>query len=89
VPFVDTSESARAFFTFAGLVGAAMCSGCRCRSHDRWPLYPPRINAMVPVGCPDRRLDRLCTTCCSPLASFTARRMSGAISFMPQAGRGQ
>ena len=21
----------------AGLVGAAMCSACRCGSHDRWP----------------------------------------------------
>jgi len=24
-------------FTFAGLVGAAMCSAYRCGSHDRWP----------------------------------------------------
>ena len=22
---------------FAALVGAAMCSACRCGSHDRWP----------------------------------------------------
>jgi hypothetical protein len=28
VPCVDGSELARAFFTFAALVGAAMCSAC-------------------------------------------------------------
>ena len=35
VPCVDGSELARAFFTFAALVGAAMCSAFRCGSHDR------------------------------------------------------
>jgi hypothetical protein len=35
VPCVDGSELARTFFTFAALVGAAMCSACRCGSHDR------------------------------------------------------
>src|SRR5262245_54334493 len=28
------SGLARAFFTFAGLVGAAMCSACWCGSHE-------------------------------------------------------
>jgi hypothetical protein len=37
VPCVDGSELARAFFRFAALVGAAMCSAFRCGSHDRWP----------------------------------------------------
>jgi HlyD family secretion protein len=37
VPCVDGSELASAFFTFAALVGAAMCSAFRCGSHDRWP----------------------------------------------------
>ncbi|MGA9201738.1 MAG: hypothetical protein WBZ67_14705, partial [Pseudolabrys sp.] len=37
VPCVDGSELARAFFTFAALVGAAMCSAFECGSHDRWP----------------------------------------------------
>src|SRR3954451_16937860 len=37
LPCVDGSELARAFFTFAALVGAAMCSAFRCGSHDRWP----------------------------------------------------
>jgi hypothetical protein len=31
------SALARIFFTFAGLVGAAMCSAFVCGSHDRWP----------------------------------------------------
>jgi Enoyl-CoA hydratase/isomerase len=33
----DGSELARAFFTFAGLVGAARCSAFLRGSHDRWP----------------------------------------------------
>ena len=37
VPCVDGSELARAFFTFAALVCAAMCSAFKCGSHDRWP----------------------------------------------------
>jgi hypothetical protein len=37
VPCVDGSELARRIFTFAALVGAAMCSAFGCGSHDRWP----------------------------------------------------
>jgi hypothetical protein len=37
-------------------------------------------DAMAQVGCPDRRIDRLCITCCSLLPTFTSRRMSGATS---------
>src|SRR5450756_379826 len=33
-------------------------------------------NALAHVGCPDRRIDRLCITCCSPFPTFTSRRMS-------------
>ena len=44
-------------------------------------------NAMARVGCPDRRIDRLCITCCLPFPTFTSRRMADAISFMPQARR--
>ena len=36
-PCVDGSELARDFFTYAALVGAAMCSAFECGSHDRWP----------------------------------------------------
>src|SRR5665213_1201171 len=31
-------------------------------------------NALANVGCPDRRIDRLCITCCSPFPTFTSRR---------------
>ena len=37
LPCVDGSELARVFFTYAALVGAAMCSACLRGSHDRWP----------------------------------------------------
>jgi hypothetical protein len=37
VPCVDGSELARAFFTCAALVGAAMCSAFERGSYDRWP----------------------------------------------------
>ena len=37
-------------------------------------------NALARVGCPDRQIDRLCITCCSPFPTVTSRRMSGAIS---------
>src|SRR4026208_1959073 len=36
-------------------------------------------HALAHVGCPDRRIDRLCITCCSPFPTFTSRRMSDAI----------
>ena len=44
-------------------------------------------NAMAHVGYPDRRIDRLCITCCSPSPTFTSRRFSDAISFIAQARR--
>src|SRR6476619_1211792 len=30
-------------------------------------------NALTQVGCPDRRIDRLCNTCCPPSPTFTSR----------------
>ena len=30
-------------------------------------------NALAQMGCPDRRIDRLCITCCSPSPTFTSR----------------
>ena len=48
---------------------------------------PAFEDAMAQVGCPDRRIDRLCITCCSPSQPFTSRRLSGAISFTAQALR--
>ena len=48
---------------------------------------PAFDNALAQVGCPDRRIDRLCITCCSSSQPSTSRRLSGAISFTPQARR--
>ena len=48
---------------------------------------PAFDDALAHVGCPDRRIDRLCITCCSPSQPSTSRRMTGAISFTPQARR--
>src|SRR5829696_4013876 len=66
-------ELARAFFTFAALVGAAMCSACAVHmtaGHNARGSGPGQKhafdNAVALVGCPDRRIDRLCITCCSP-----------------------
>jgi hypothetical protein len=44
-------------------------------------------NAMAQVGCPDRRIDRLCITCCSPSQPSHHAGVSDAISFTPQARR--
>jgi hypothetical protein len=45
-------------------------------------------DAVAQVGCPDRRIDRLCITCCSPSQpSHHAGCLPGAISFTPQARR--
>jgi hypothetical protein len=44
-------------------------------------------NALAHVGCPDRRIDRLCITCCSPFPTVTSRRMPDVISFTPRVRR--
>jgi hypothetical protein len=44
-------------------------------------------NAVAQVGCPDRRIDRLCITCCSPFPTVTSRRMPDVISFTPRVRR--
>ena len=43
-------------------------------------------NAVAQVGCPDRRIDRLCITRCSPSQPHITPK-TGAISFTPQARR--
>jgi len=45
-------------------------------------------NALAQVGCPDRRIDRLCITCCSPFPTVTSRRMPDAISFYAASATG-
>ena len=44
-------------------------------------------NAVAHVGCPDRRIDRLCITCCSPSQPSHHAMVLGAISLDPQPGR--
>ena len=75
VPCVDGSELARTFFTHAGwsvqpcvrpLSAVHMTAG-----HNALRGSGPGQNrafkdAVALVGCPDRRIDRLCITCCSP-----------------------
>jgi hypothetical protein len=45
---------------------------------------PAFCDALAHVGCPDRRIDRLCITCCSPSQPSHHAGCSGAISFTPQ-----
>ena len=74
----------KGFLTDAAVVGAAMCSACSAvyvtASHNALRGSGPGQkhafnNALAQVGCPDRRIDRLCITCCSPSQPFTSRRM--------------
>ena len=52
------------------------------------PGQKPAFNdALAHVGCPDRRIDRLCITCCSSSQPSHHAGCPGAISFMPLARR--
>jgi hypothetical protein len=44
-------------------------------------------NAVARMGCPDRRIDRLCTTCCSPFPTCTSCQYAGTTSFAPRVRR--
>src|SRR5215472_7001815 len=75
VPCVDGSELARLFFTFAGWsvqpcvrpVRAAHKAAGHNALRGSGPGQKPAFdNALAHVGYPDRRIDRLCITCCSP-----------------------
>ena len=79
---VDGSGLARTFFTFAALVGAAMFLPLGAvhmtAGHNALRGSGPNQtdafnNALTQVGCPDRRIDRLCNTCCPPSPTFTSR----------------
>ena len=41
---------------------------------------PAFYDALALMGCPDRRIDRLCITCCLPSQPSTSRRLASAIS---------
>ena len=46
---------------------------------------PAFCDALAHVGCPDRRIDRLCITCCSPSQPSHHAGCSGAISYAASA----
>ena len=85
VPCVDGSELARRIFTslcwsvqpcvrpFGAVHTTAGHNALRGSGPGQKDAFD---NALAHVGCPDRRIDRLCITCCSPLPTFTSRRMS-------------
>ena len=75
VPCVDGSELARAFFTLQGWsvqpcvrpLGAVHMTAGHNALRGSGPGHKPAFdNAVAHVGCPDRRIDRHCITCCSP-----------------------
>jgi hypothetical protein len=75
VPCVDGSELARLFFTFAGWsvqpYVRPVSAAHKAAGHNALRGSGPGQNlafdnAVAHVGCPDRRIDRLCITCCSP-----------------------
>ena len=76
VPCVDGSDLARTFFTFCSIGRCSHVFGLLVRVHmtaghnalrGSGPGQQAAFdNAMARVGCPDRRIDRLCITCCSP-----------------------
>ena len=69
------SELARLFFTFAGwsvqpcvrpVRAVHMTAGHNAFRGSGPGQKPAFDNALAQVGCPDRRIGRLCITCCSP-----------------------
>src|SRR5271169_1626128 len=75
VPCVDGSELARRIFTSQAwsvqpcvrpVDAVHMTAGHNALRGSGPGQKPAFDNAMAHVGCPDRRLDRLCITCCSP-----------------------
>src|SRR5215510_95601 len=75
VPCVDGSELAREIFTLrcwsvqpcVRPVGAVHMTAGHNALRGSGPGQKPAFdNAMAHVGCPDRRTDRLCITCCPP-----------------------
>src|SRR5258708_23714885 len=75
VPCVDGPELARKNFTLQTWsvlpcvrpVGAVHMTAGHNALRGSGPGQNPAFdNALALVGCPDRRIDRLCITCCSP-----------------------
>src|SRR4051794_24942874 len=75
VPCVDGSELARRIFTarrwsvqpcVRPVSAVYMTAGHNALRGSGPGQKPAFDNALAHVGCPDRRIDRLCITCCSP-----------------------
>jgi len=75
VPCVDGSELARTFFTLQAwsvqpcvrpIDAAHMTAGHNALRGSGPGQKHAFDNALAHVGCPDRRIDRLCITCCLP-----------------------
>src|ERR1700719_563597 len=95
-PCVDGSELARRIFTSQAwsvqpcvrpLSAVHMTAGHNALRGSGPGQLLAFENAMALVGCPDRRIDRLCITCCSPSQPSHHAMVLGAISSDPQRGR--
>jgi len=89
VPCVDGPVLPRPFFTSQVLVGAAINAAHMTAGHNALRGSGPGAldSAVALVGCPDLRIDRICITCCWSFPTFTARWLTGAISFTPRGRR--
>ena len=94
-PCVDGSELARRIFTSQSwsvqpcvrpLSAVHMTAGHNALRGSGPGQKPAFENALALVGCPDRRIDRLCITCCSPSQPSHHAMVLGAISSDPQRG---
>ena len=94
-PCVDGSELARGVFTSQSwsvqpcvrpLSAVHMTAGHNALRGSGPGQFPAFENAVALVGCPDRRIDRLCITCCSPSQPLHHAMVLGAISSDPQRG---
>ena len=95
-PCVDGSELARTFLTpqtwsvqpcVRPVCAVHMTAGHNALRGSGPGQKPAFENAVAQVGCPDRRIDRLCITCCSSSPTFTSRQILGAISLRPERDR--
>src|ERR1700756_423747 len=89
VPCVDGSWLARTFFTSQAwsvlpcvrpLAAVHMTAGHNALRGSGPGQQHAFDDAMARVGCPDRRIDRLCITCCSPSQPSHHAWILGAIS---------
>ena len=96
VPCVDGSRLASQIFTLRRWsvqpcvrpVSGVRMTAAIMPSADQVPVISPHSrDALALMGCPDRRIDRLCITCCSPSQPSHHAGCSGAISFTPQGRR--